>query len=120
MDDLIDFGVKVTKVDGITVVVLSGEWDVFARDALHDILSSSGTTCDVVIDARNASFFDSTALSEFVTFFKRITAAGSKFELLVGGSNIMRLLEMTGLREMLVPPPERVAYLEHRLPAHVV
>jgi anti-anti-sigma factor len=115
VDDSSDFGVRVSHLDGMTVVTLTGEWDVFARDTLHDALSTNGVKSDVVVDARSASFFDSTALSEFVTFFKRVTEDGRRFELLIGNSNIERLLDMTGLRAMLVPSSDRVAFLERRL-----
>ena len=115
MDDYTDFSVRVTNVDGMTVVALTGEWDVYARDALHDALSTNGTKSDVVIDARSANFFDSSALSEFVTFFKRVTERGRRFELLIGNSNIERILEITGLLDVLVPPPDRIAYLEEHV-----
>lgn len=57
-DEYCDFSVKVTKIQETIVVSLAGDWDVFARDALHDALSCTGTQADVVVDARNASFFD--------------------------------------------------------------
>lgn len=113
-DECSDFSVKVTKVHEMIVVSLAGEWDIYARDALHDALSCTGTQSDVVIDARNASFFDSTALGEFVTFFKRVTERGRRFELLVGNSNILRILEMTGLSKVLLPSPDRIAMLQER------
>jgi len=110
-----DFSVKVSKIEGAIVVSLGGEWDVYARDALHDALSCTGTQADVVIDARAASFFDSSALSEFVAFFKRVTAGGRRFELLVGNSNIQRILDITGLSSVLLPSPDRLAVLEERI-----
>lgn len=118
MDQYTDFGVKVTKVDDVIVVVLSGEWDIFARDALHEVLSTHGTLGDVVIDARAASFFDSSALSEFVVFFKRVTRDGHRFELLIGNSNIQRLLEMTGLADVMLPSDDRLAYLQEHVPSN--
>ncbi|HEY1975755.1 MAG TPA: STAS domain-containing protein [Candidatus Baltobacteraceae bacterium] len=114
-DGYSDFSVKVTKAEGTIVVSLSGDWDVYARDALHDALSCTGSRNDVVIDARRASFFDSSALSEFVTFFKRVTEQGQRFELLVGNSNILRILEMTGLSNVLLPSPDRIAMLQERI-----
>ena len=110
-----DFSVTVAEAGGMIVVSLAGEWDIFARDALHDALLTAGMSGDVVVDARSASFFDSTALSEFVTFFKRVTSGGGRFELLIGNSNIRRILEMTGLSDMLLPSPDRLAVLQERI-----
>ncbi len=116
MDECSDFGVKVVKLDELTVVTLTGEWDVFARDALHDVLLTAAAATDIVVDARAASFFDSTALSQFVTFFKLVTQRGGRFELLVGNSNILRILEITELKGMLLPSLDRKAFLEEHLP----
>ena len=116
MHDYCDFGVRVMKVEDLTVVALSGEWDVLARDALHDVLLATDLANDIVIDARAASFFDSSALSQFVTFFKLVTERGRRFELLAGNSNILRMLEITNLAEVLLPPPDRQAFLEEHIP----
>lgn len=114
-DPYSDFSAKVTSVDGLSVVALSGEWDVLSKDALHDALSATGTKRDVVVDARDANFFDSSALAEFISFYKRATQRGKRFELLIGNSNLEKILEMTGLAAVLLPPPDRLAYLEQRI-----
>lgn len=114
-DEYSDFSVEVTKVEETIVVALAGEWDVYARDALHDALSSAGSASDVVIDVREASFFDSSALSEFVSFFKRVTGRGRRFELLIGNSNIQRILDMTGLSNLFLPSADRLAFLQERI-----
>jgi anti-anti-sigma factor len=118
MDDVSDCSVYVKKYNGMIVVTLAGEWDFYARDALHEALIASDSNSDVVVDARAANFFDSSALSELVTFFKRITSTGRRFELLVGNSNLERLLNMTGLKELLLPAPDRVAFLEEHVPVN--
>ena len=116
MDADAPFILRVSALADATVLTLRGDWDLYAKDELHAALASLGTASDVAIDVRAASFFDSTALAEFVTFFKRLTARGKRFELLVGGSNIGRILEVTGLSHVLVPVPDRLAYLEEHLP----
>ena len=97
-------------------MALTGEWDVLARDTLHDVLLTTDLSNDIVIDARAASFFDSSALSQFVTFFKLVTDRGRRFELLAGNSNILRMLEITDLAEVLLPPLDRKAFLEEHIP----
>jgi len=111
-DEFCDFTVEVRSVGGFSVVALSGDWDLFAKGALHDALSAVGTTSDVIVDARAANFFDSSALGEFIAFFKRLNESGHRFELLIGSSNIERILEMTGLKNVLLPSQERLALLQ--------
>lgn len=41
---------------------------------------------------------------------------GRRFELLAGHSNILRILEITELKDVLLPPLERAAFLEERIP----
>jgi anti-anti-sigma factor len=116
MDKEADASVTVTWLDGVAIVALGGEWDLYRKEQLHDAMSTIGQQADVVVDIRRASFFDSSALGEMIAFFKRITHDGHRFELLVGNSNMVRLLELTGLRDLLVPTPDRLAFLEEHLP----
>ena len=51
----------------------------------------------VIVDLREASFFDSTALAELIALYKRLSGAGRRFEAFVGDSNMRRLLELTSL-----------------------
>jgi anti-anti-sigma factor len=106
-----DFVVGITWRDGTAYVTLAGEWDLYARDRLHDALASLGSKHDVIVDVRRATFFDSTALAELISFYKRVTQQGHRLEVLTGNSNMERLLDLTGLRRLLVPPPDRLKHL---------
>ena len=103
--------------DDCTVLTLAGEWDVACRQRLHDTLLSLGTLRDVVVDLRQASFFDSSALGELISGYKRISEAGRRFETMVGSSNMRRLLEMTNLERLIGMAPDRQAEIERRLAA---
>jgi anti-anti-sigma factor len=103
--------------EGMSVVTLRGEWDVAARERLHSALHGVGVDSDVLIDLRQASFFDSTALAELIALYKRLNGAGHRVEALVGDSNMRRLLELTSLDSLLGVSSERAAYLTARLPA---
>src|ERR1700688_408274 len=102
--------------EDVYVVALRGEWDVSTREALRAVLASTGTEGDVLVDLRHASFFDSTALAELITLYKRLTAEDRKLETLVGESNMRRLLELTSLDTLLGISAERARYLIDRLP----
>ena len=115
-DDREDFRVNVAWLDGVAVVALFGEWDLYSKERLHDAMSAVGASHDIVIDVRGASFFDSSALGELITFYKRVRERGKQLEVVAGSSNMERLLELTGLRNVLVPPPDRLAYLQEHLP----
>jgi anti-anti-sigma factor len=101
----------------VSVVTLRGEWDVATRERLRSAFTAVGTESDVLVDLREARFFDSTALAELIALYKRLNAAGRRLEALVGESNMRRLLELTSLDGLLGVSPERARYLIERLPA---
>lgn len=102
--------------EGMSVVTLRGEWDVSSRERLRSALQGMGVDRDVLVDLREASFFDSTALAELIALYKRLNGTGHRVEALVGDSNMRRLLELTSLDGLLGVSSERAAYLRERLP----
>ena len=108
--------VLTSEFEGMAVITLRGEWDVASRDQLRRALQSIGLDQDVVVDLRQASFFDSTALGELIALFKRLDGAGHRVEALVGDSNMRRLLELTSLDRLFGVSDERAAYLGSGLP----
>jgi anti-anti-sigma factor len=117
MEEAGDFRVAVSTFEDAPLVTLRGEWDIACRELLHDALLKVGTDQDVLVDLREASFFDSSALGEIITFQKRLANRGHRLEALVGSSNMRRLLELTGLDEILGATPQRERYLAMRLTA---
>ena|SRR5579871_222022 len=103
--------------EGISVITLRGEWDVASRERLRGALQGIGVDRDVLVDLRQASFFDSTALAELIALYKRLNGSGHRVEALVGDSNMRRLLELTSLDGLLGVSNERATYLAERLPA---
>jgi anti-anti-sigma factor len=106
-----------SEFEGMSVVTLRGEWDVSSRERLRTALQGMGVDRDVLVDLRQASFFDSTALAELIALYKRLSGAGRRVEALVGDSNMRRLLELTSLDSLLGVTSERAAFLSERLPA---
>ncbi len=114
-----DQAIAVSEFEGARVITLRGEWDVAARERLRAALTSLGTEGDVIVDLREASFFDSTALAELIALYKRLAGEGHRLEALVGESNMRRLLELTSLDNLLGVSSTRARYLTERLPPPV-
>jgi anti-anti-sigma factor len=112
-------GILTSTFEGIRVVTLRGEWDVANRERLGAALQAIGSEHDVLVDLREASFFDSTALAELIALYKRLNGAGQRLEALVGDSNMRRLLELTSLDGLLGVSPDRARYLADHLPPPV-
>lgn len=112
-------GIATSTFEDLCVITLRGEWDVATRERLRGVLQGAGTANDVLVDLRQASFFDSTALAELIALYKRLNAAGRRLEALVGDSNMRRLLQLTSLDALLGVSPERARYLIAGLPETV-
>lgn len=109
-------GIATSTFEDLCVITLRGEWDVATRERLREALQGIGTANDVLVDLRQASFFDSTALAELIALYKRLNGAGRRLEALVGDSNMRRLLQLTSLDALLGVSPERARYLVAGLP----
>jgi anti-anti-sigma factor len=114
-----DQAIAISEFEGSRVITLRGEWDVSTREQLRAALTSLGTEGDVLVDLREASFFDSTALAELIALYKRLGGEGHRLEALVGESNMRRLLELTSLDNLLGVSSTRARYLTERLPPPV-
>ncbi|MFY9738944.1 MAG: STAS domain-containing protein [Candidatus Cybelea sp.] len=98
------------------MITLRGEWDISNRDRLREALNALGSEHDVIVDLREASFFDSTALAELISLYKGLTARQRRIEALIGESNMRRILELTSLDALLGVSAQRARYLVEHLP----
>jgi anti-anti-sigma factor len=114
-----DQAIAISEFEGSRVITLRSEWDVSNRERLRGVLASLGKDGDVIVDLREASFFDSTALAELIALYKRLAGEGHRLEALVGESNMRRLLELTSLDNLLGVSSTRARYLTERLPPPV-
>jgi anti-anti-sigma factor len=116
MHDAEEQAIATSSFEGRQVITLRGEWDISNRDRLREALSALGSENDVIVDLRDASFFDSTALAELIALYKGLTARERRLEALVGESNMRRLLELTSLDGLLGVSGARARYLMESLP----
>lgn len=88
--------------DGITVV-LDGEMDTHtARTVGERIVQTIGDRSpNVVIDASNLRFLDSSGISELLRLRQRAVDGGSTLVLTSASPTVRRVLEITGLVELL-------------------
>ena len=103
----------------IEVVALAGELDLGVLEVLEHALD--GTAADragLVIDLSEVGFVDSAGIHALVAARESLADAGTPSALVVApGSNVERILDMTGLLERLGSQPDRDAALKAVAPS---
>jgi anti-sigma B factor antagonist len=103
------FDVTVWHQDRQSVsVVLSGELDLCSAPKFRNCLAELANTgvINMVIDLANLTFLDSVGISLLVTGFKRSTRSGGSFTICNAPPHAMRVLELTGLVDLLTVSAE--------------
>lgn len=102
------FNVEQRSEGGATVLMVSGELDLAASPTLEERLDQvfSDSVSQLVIDLRALEFIDSTGLSVLVKAHQRAEESGCNFGLVNGGSQVRRLLTLTGIAERLTVADE--------------
>jgi anti-sigma B factor antagonist len=93
------FEIAEKRVDGVSVVTVTGEIDVATAPDLKECLvaqASDGVSA-IVVDLSGVSFIDSTALGVLVGAFRRQEEAGGTLKLVVTEPRILKVLEITAL-----------------------
>ncbi len=90
-----------TSRDGETAVIaLGGELDVAGVAALHREIEALETEA-IVVDLRGLAFMDSSGLRALVVSAQRAQDAGRRFALVPGAAQVMRVFDLTRMRERL-------------------
>jgi anti-sigma B factor antagonist len=90
-----------TKQDGeIAVIVLAGELDLAGASTLERELGLLQAGA-LVVDLRGLEFMDSSGLRAIVTSAQRAQGAGRRFALIPGAAQVMRVFDITRMRERL-------------------
>lgn len=87
--------------EGVVVVALSGDVDLFSVPRLRSVLSEFVGTHDVVLDMAGVAFCDSSALRVFVDAQRRAAAAGRRLEIAHPSTPVRNLFDISGLRGVL-------------------
>ncbi len=98
-----DFRVETHRTGRVTTLRLSGELDLLSSPALEQELEhANGSDCDVILlDLRELEFMDSTGLHVLVKAHQRAQESGRSLVLTKGGDQVQRLLDLTGVAELI-------------------
>ena len=104
-EDLMDVSVNTrTTDDGIAVVEVAGEVDVYTAPTLRQHLrdATSNGARRIVVDMTEVKFLDSTGLGVLVGAMGRIREVDGTLRLVVASDHILKVLRITGL-DGLIP-----------------
>lgn len=97
------FDVRWEQRDAGVVVIATGEIDLWSAPEVNAALAKHRTRdASVVLDLRGVTFMDSSGLGLIVESNQRARKHGFRFAVAVGGaSDVHRILEMSGLTQVL-------------------
>jgi anti-anti-sigma factor len=86
---------------GSVVLRLSGEYDISRKDELNAALSAAYNATEAILDVRDVSYIDSTAIECLIRLRKRMSENGSSLIRLVGPTRqVRKVLQLTGLHQV--------------------
>jgi len=99
-----------SRAGATTVIALKGELDLAGTAALEQELAAAEDDA-VVLDLRGLDFIDSTGLRAIVVAATDAERDGGRFALVAGSEPVMRVFDVTRMRERLpfVDAPEGLA-----------
>jgi anti-sigma B factor antagonist len=88
-----------TPADGVGVVVLGGEVDIYSAPEFKQVLVNGieGGANRVIVDLTDVDFIDSTALGVLVSGAKRVRPNNGNLDIVCTDESIVRIFEITGL-----------------------
>ena len=99
------FSATVDHRDGVAVVRVTGELDLYAvsplRESLDAIVVDAVGAPKLVVDLTGLTFMDSTGLGALVMTQKKVRVLQGSFGVVCSGGPVFRLLEITGLTHVL-------------------
>jgi anti-sigma B factor antagonist len=91
---------KTTQEGDAAVVVLGGELDMAGAETLQQELALVDART-LVVDLRELEFMDSSGLRAIMVSAERAQDAGRRFALIPGAGQVMRVFDLTRMRERL-------------------
>lgn len=99
-----EFDVNRTELPGGgSVLRVEGELDMATAPALEDALAQAGFAERLVVDLTTCTFVDSSAVRVLVSSARDSAAAGGTLALVVTDPGILRVLEISGVVDTMLP-----------------
>jgi anti-sigma B factor antagonist len=117
------FTALLRKVQGVTVLRVSGELDLHSAPRFQDALERAVSAAEqaegpapkvLVVDLSAAKFMDSAGIGTLMGSTQGFRDSGGEVRLVVLGGEVLRLLEVTGLGEALRVYPDALSAVEDR------
>ena len=89
--------------DGTAVIALEGDLDLAGANALEQELATPevGAASAIVLDLRRVEFMDSSGLRMIAVTLQDAQERGRRFALVPGAAQVMRVFDITRMRERL-------------------
>jgi anti-sigma B factor antagonist len=95
--------VATARRDDLVVVTLSGELDIYTVPGFRrEVADLDPAQCTVVVEMSDVTLIDSSGLGALVGLRSRAHHAGRQVGIAGPSSRVMRVLEVTGLREAFI------------------
>jgi anti-sigma B factor antagonist len=93
----VNLSVAIDSVDGVKVIHVGGELDVYTAPQLKEILTEALEGRDrFVLDLSQVQFIDSTGLGVLVSSKQRAQAASQDFHLVLDDPYLLKIFRITG------------------------
>jgi anti-sigma B factor antagonist len=101
-DERVDLSLVTRDTEGVAVVAVEGEIDVYTAPRLRDKISDLvGNGCyQLVVDLEAVEFLDSTGLGVLVGGLKKVRAHGGTLHLVCTQERLLKIFRITGLAKV--------------------
>ncbi|HSX68199.1 anti-sigma factor antagonist [Nocardioides sp.] len=99
-----DLDLNARDHDGVSVVAVKGEIDVYTAPRLRDRITDlvGGGAYRIVVDLEGVEFLDSTGLGVLVGGLKKVRAHGGSLQLVCTQERLLKIFRITGLAKVFV------------------
>jgi len=111
LGEIVDLSLETRQVDGLTLVAVGGEIDVYTapklRDKITELVNAGSTR--LVVDLEKVDFLDSTGLGVLVGGLKKVRAADGTMSLICSQERLLKIFRITGLAKVFTIHPDEAA-----------
>ena len=99
-----DLTLETRDADGVTIVAVGGEIDVYTAPKLRDRITElvADGEYHLIIDMEQVEFLDSTGLGVLVGGLKKVRAHDGSLELVCNQDRLLKIFRITGLAKVFV------------------